>query len=41
MPSTFLAALLSSFVGTLGMGAQLLNVPKRSLVPGSAIGAIG
>ena len=41
MPSSFLVALLSSFIATLGLGAHLLGVPRKSLIPGSAIGAIG
>ena len=30
MPSSFLVALLSSFIATLGLGAQLLGVPRKS-----------
>jgi len=40
MPTNFLTALLTSFVGTLGFSV-LLHTPQRAWLPGSCIGAVG
>ncbi len=40
MPTNFLTALLTSFVGTLGFSV-LLHTPRRAWLPGSCIGAVG
>lgn len=40
MPTRFLTALLTSFIGTLGFSV-LLHTPRRAWLPGSCIGAVG